>query len=57
MELKFPKFAVRYTDDHGNSNEWCSKCDNWLGRRTCKVVQSGSSGISPNGWCNKYERE
>ena len=52
--LKFPKFAVRYTDDHGDSSEQCSKCTHYVGRNLCDIVQGL---VKPGGWCNKFERE
>ena len=53
VDLKYPKFAVRYTDDHGDSNEQCSKCEYYV-KRTCEIVMGT---ISPNGWCNKFKRD
>jgi hypothetical protein len=52
--LKFPKFAVRYTDDHGDSNEQCSKCKHSITRTICDIVMGK---INPLGWCNKFERD
>lgn len=50
--LKLPKFFVRYTDDHGDSNEQCSKC-RFYGRRSCEKV---AGDISPSGWCQLFQR-
>jgi hypothetical protein len=47
----YAKKDVKYTDDHGDSPEQCSKCAWWLGDKTCQVVVGK---IKPEGWCMKY---
>ena len=44
---------VGYTDDHGSSNEQCSKCAHYVDRTTCDIV---IGKINPGGWCRKYRR-
>ena len=52
--IKFSKDAVEYTDDHGSSNEQCSKCEYWVNSTTCKIVRGM---IRNTGWCNRFERD
>lgn len=49
----YSKKAVRYTDDHGTSNEQCSKCKYYQSATVCKIV---IGKINPGGWCNKYKK-
>jgi len=48
---KYKKGDVRYTDDHGKSEEKCSLCWWWEGKETCAIV---SGVIDPDGWCMKF---
>jgi hypothetical protein len=50
---KYFKASVRYTDDHGDSPEQCSKCAHYL-PSACKIVEGR---IRPDGWCNQFVRE
>lgn len=52
--FKFPQFFVRYTDDHGDSSEQCSKCAHYVNRTTCDIVKSP---INPEGWCALFRRD
>jgi hypothetical protein len=49
----YNKKVVRYTDDHGSSNEQCSKCKYFEHPRSCEIV---IGAIKPGGWCNKYKK-
>ena len=52
--MKFSKEETKYTDDHGDSPEQCSKCGHFekdsLGS-FCAVV---AGKINPGGWCMKF---
>jgi hypothetical protein len=48
---KYSKASVRYTDDHGDSPEQCSKCAHYLPPSECKIVDGR---IRPKGWCNQF---
>ena len=54
MKKKFSKREVAYTDDHGASDEQCSKCTHYVDRVTCAIVVGM---IRPGGWCKKFKRE
>jgi hypothetical protein len=47
----FSKAAVNYTDNHGASNEQCSKCVHYVNATTCEIVVGR---IRPEGWCKKF---
>jgi hypothetical protein len=49
--MKFAKYEVRYTDDHGASSEQCAKCQHYSGGGECVLV---SGKINPKGWCNRF---
>lgn len=55
---KQSKQKVNYTDNHGTSNEQCSKCKHYLKVNVnigaCVVV---SGQINPNGWCKMFARK
>jgi hypothetical protein len=48
---KYSKKSVRYTDDHGDSPEQCSKCAHYLPPSECKIVEGK---IRSKGWCNQF---
>ena len=48
---RYAQKSVKYTDDHGDSNEQCSKCRFFRPSRHCAVV---IGDIDPQGWCMKY---
>jgi hypothetical protein len=52
--MKYDKTDVRYTNDHGNSPEQCSKCKHYVNTTTCAIV---IGRIRPEGWCRKFERK
>lgn len=51
--MKYSKKDVKYTEGHGDSNEWCDKCRFYLKILSgqCRVVKGP---INPGGWCMKY---
>lgn len=49
--LRYAKKSVKYTDGHGDSNEWCAKCLFFRPPQACRVV---IGVIKPEGWCMKY---
>lgn len=51
MAKKFTKKETRYTDDHGDSPEQCSKCGHYVSRTECRVL---IGDIVPGGWCQKF---
>lgn len=51
---RFEKSQVDYTDDHGTSDEQCSKCQHILTKSTCEIVKGI---INPDGWCRKFNRK
>lgn len=51
MNMKYTKEEVKYTDDHGDSPEQCSKCRHYANASTCKIV---IGKINPGGWCNRF---
>ena len=49
---KLSKVSVKYTNE-GSNKEHCSICENYLGNGKCKIVHGK---ISPDGWCDRFER-
>ena len=48
---KYAKREVAYTDDHGDSDEQCSKCTYFRSPVTCEIV---AGQIKGEGWCQKF---
>ncbi len=53
MSVKLSKSDVEYSDDHGSSDEQCSRCAHYVNPTTCRIV---AGRINPEGWCNQFER-
>ena len=54
---KFTKNEVKYTDDHGESSEQCSKCRHFVETtrgNSCAIVWGA---IKAGGWCNRFKRK
>ena len=54
MAQLIPKAEVAYTDDHGTSDEQCSKCEHYCNPTTCDIV---AGIIRPTGWCKRFKRD
>jgi hypothetical protein len=52
-EKEYSKSEVRYIDNHGSSDEQCSKCVHYVNKTTCEIVKGK---INPAGWCDKFKR-
>lgn len=49
--IRETKEAVAYIDEHGSSDEQCSKCVYFVDATTCEIV---IGKINPNGWCRRF---
>jgi hypothetical protein len=57
LARKHSKISVRYTDDHGDSNEWCAKCLYFIEMMTPNKCDLVFGSIDPDGWCMLYENK